>query len=96
MRSNVDDLPGMMQLAQELRVQLYLNLATDRTFLFRDGQVSIEARVDGDRIAAAMARVEEGLRERTAASCRATPSWPTCNATSTTSSRATCPARSRS
>ncbi len=43
-------------------MQLYLNLATDRTFLFRDGQVSIEARVDGDRISAAMARVEERLR----------------------------------
>ena len=62
MRSNVDDLPAMMELAQDLRVQLYLNLATDRTFLFRDGQVSIEARVDGDRISAAMARVEERLR----------------------------------
>jgi MoaA/NifB/PqqE/SkfB family radical SAM enzyme len=62
MRSNVDDLPEMMQLAQQLRVQLYLNVATDRTFLFRDGQVSFESRVDGARIAAAMARVEEGLR----------------------------------
>ena len=37
----------MMRLAQDLQVQLYLNLATDRTFLFRDGQVSIETRVDG-------------------------------------------------
>ena len=43
-------------------MQLYLNLATDRTFLFRDGQVSLEARVDGDRISAAMARVEQLLR----------------------------------
>jgi MoaA/NifB/PqqE/SkfB family radical SAM enzyme len=62
MRSNIDDLPEMMRLAQQLRVQLYLNLATDRTFLFRDGQVSIETRVDADRIAAAMAQVEDGLR----------------------------------
>lgn len=62
MRSNVDDLPEMMRLAQELQVQLYLNLATDSTFLFRDGQVSIETRVDGDRIAAVMASVEAQLR----------------------------------
>jgi MoaA/NifB/PqqE/SkfB family radical SAM enzyme len=62
MRSNIDDLPEMMRLAQDLRVQLYLNLATDRTFLFRDGQVSLEARVDGSRIDAAMARVEAVLR----------------------------------
>ncbi len=62
MRSNVDDLPAMMRLAQDLGVQLYLNLVTDRTFLFRDGQVSIETRVDSDRISATMARVEEQLR----------------------------------
>jgi len=63
MRSNVDDLPEMMRLAQQLRVQLYLNLATDRTFLFRDGQVSIETRVDGDHLSAAMAMVEQLLRD---------------------------------
>ncbi len=63
MRSNIDELPEMMRLAQQLRVQLYLNLATDQTFLFRDGQVSIEARIDGDRISAAMDRVEEQLRQ---------------------------------
>jgi MoaA/NifB/PqqE/SkfB family radical SAM enzyme len=62
MRSNVDDLPEMMRLAQRLQVQLYLNLATDRTFLFRDGQVSIETRVESRRISAAMAQVEDGLR----------------------------------
>jgi MoaA/NifB/PqqE/SkfB family radical SAM enzyme len=62
MRSNIDELPAMMQLAQDLEVQLYLNLATDRTFLFRDGQVTIETRVDGDRISAALARVDEQLR----------------------------------
>jgi MoaA/NifB/PqqE/SkfB family radical SAM enzyme len=63
MRSNIDDLPEMMRLAQQLEVQLYLNLATDRTFLFRDGQVSIETRVDSDRISAVMAQVEDGLRQ---------------------------------
>jgi MoaA/NifB/PqqE/SkfB family radical SAM enzyme len=62
MRSNVEDLPAMIRLAQDLRVQLYLNLATDHTFLFRDGQVRIETRVDGDRVAAALARVEAQLR----------------------------------
>ena len=62
MRSNVEDLPSMMQLAQDLQVQLYLNLATDRTFLFRDGQVSIETRVDGDRLSEVLAEVEERLR----------------------------------
>jgi MoaA/NifB/PqqE/SkfB family radical SAM enzyme len=62
MRSNVEDLPAMVRLAQELEVQLYLNLATDHTFLFRDGQVSIETRVNSDRISAVMALVEERLR----------------------------------
>jgi MoaA/NifB/PqqE/SkfB family radical SAM enzyme len=62
MRANIEDLPEMMRLAQDLRVQLYLNLATDRTFLFRDGQVSIETRVDGDRLTTAMAQVEAHLR----------------------------------
>ena len=62
MRSNVEDLPDMIRLAQELRVQLYLNLATDHTFLFRDGQVAIETRVDDDRLGAAMAQVEARLR----------------------------------
>jgi len=62
MRSNIGDLPAMMRLAQDLQVQLYLNLATDRTFLFRDGQVSIEARVDGDRISQVMPLVEDVLR----------------------------------
>jgi MoaA/NifB/PqqE/SkfB family radical SAM enzyme len=62
MRSNVDELPEMMRLAQQLQVQLYLNLATDQTFLFRDGQVGIETRVDSDHIEAAMALVEGQLR----------------------------------
>ena len=49
MRSNIDELPAIMRLAQQLRVQLYLNLATDRTFLFRNGQVTLETHVDQDR-----------------------------------------------
>ena len=62
MRSNIDALPDMMRLAQRLRVQLYLNLATDHTFLFRDGQVTLECRVDSGRIDAALAEVERILR----------------------------------
>ena len=53
-----------MALAQDLGVQLYLNLATDRTFLFRDGQVSLETAGRQDQIAAAMAQVEQVLRAR--------------------------------
>jgi MoaA/NifB/PqqE/SkfB family radical SAM enzyme len=62
MRSTVAALPEIMRLAQRLRVQLYLNLATDHTFLFRDGQVSIEARVDRAQVDAALAEVEQVLR----------------------------------
>jgi MoaA/NifB/PqqE/SkfB family radical SAM enzyme len=62
MRSTVARLPEIMRLAQRLRVQLYLNLATDHTFLFRAGQVSIEARVDADQVDAALAEVEAVLR----------------------------------
>jgi len=45
MRSNMTSLPEMMRLAQRLRLPLYLNLATDHTFLFRDAQVAIESQV---------------------------------------------------
>ncbi len=62
MRSNVAELPNVMKLAQELRVQLYLNLATDRTFLFRDGQVSFESRVSGDDINKVMSQLEDIVR----------------------------------
>jgi MoaA/NifB/PqqE/SkfB family radical SAM enzyme len=62
MRSTVAALPEIMRLAQRLRVQLYLNLATDHTFLFRDGQVSIESRVDRDQVDRALAEVEDVLR----------------------------------
>ena len=62
MRSNIDELPAIMRLAQQLEVQLYLNLATDRTFLFRNGQVTLETRVDRDRIDAALIRAEQVLR----------------------------------
>jgi MoaA/NifB/PqqE/SkfB family radical SAM enzyme len=62
MRSTVAALPEIMRLAQRLRVQLYLNLATDHTFLFRDGQVSIESRIDREQVDRALAEVEDVLR----------------------------------
>lgn len=62
MRSNVHDLPAIMRLAQRLEVQLYLNLATDRTFLFRDGQVTVETRIATDAIDDALREVEQVLR----------------------------------
>jgi MoaA/NifB/PqqE/SkfB family radical SAM enzyme len=62
MRSNIDALPEMMRLAQRLGIQLYLNLATDHTFLFRDGQVTLESRVSAERVDAALVEVESILR----------------------------------
>jgi MoaA/NifB/PqqE/SkfB family radical SAM enzyme len=62
MRRTVAELPRMMRFAQELGVPLYLNLATDHTFLFRDGQVSLEARVTDEQVDAALAEVEQVLR----------------------------------
>lgn len=62
MRSNVDALADIMRLAQELEVRLYLNLATDQTFLFRDGQVTVESRVGGNELETALEEVERLLR----------------------------------
>jgi pyruvate-formate lyase-activating enzyme len=45
MRTNAAVLPEVARLAQGLRVRLYLNLATDRTFLFRNPQVTTETGV---------------------------------------------------
>ena len=66
MRSNIEALPEMMRLAQRLQIRLYLNLATDRTFLFRDGQVSIESRVAGELVDKTLAEVESILRSNPA------------------------------
>lgn len=62
MRRTIAELPRMMRFAQEVRVPLYLNLATDHTFLFRDGQVAVEARVPDRQVDAALAEVEQVLR----------------------------------
>ena len=56
MKTNVAALPDIARLAQRLRVRLYLNLATDRTFLFRADAV-------GELAAVADERLEEALRE---------------------------------
>ncbi len=46
MRDNCDRLADMAHLAQELDVDLYLNLATDTTFMFRDATISELTAVD--------------------------------------------------
>lgn len=58
MRDNVGYLPDIARLAQELRVQLYLNLATDHTFLFRAPEVAQQKRVGPGDIAAALGKLE--------------------------------------
>jgi MoaA/NifB/PqqE/SkfB family radical SAM enzyme len=63
MRSNVHSLPDMIRLAQRLGVRLYLNLATDTTFLFRDEQVTDEARIEREELRAVLAEVEALLRD---------------------------------
>jgi MoaA/NifB/PqqE/SkfB family radical SAM enzyme len=62
MRDNVLALPEIATLAQELRVRLYLNLATDRTFLFRDPAVRGQAHVPQDGLAVALERLEKVAR----------------------------------
>jgi MoaA/NifB/PqqE/SkfB family radical SAM enzyme len=58
MQENVDSLPDIALLAQRLRVQLYLNLATDQTFLFRAAEVTKQKEVGADRIATALQRLD--------------------------------------
>ena len=67
MHDNVDSLPEIALLAQRLRVQLCLNLATDQTFLFRAPEVSKQKLVGADRIAAALRQLD--------AIKRADPRW---------------------
>ena len=62
MRANVEALPEVAHLAQRLRVQLYLNLATDRTFLFRDPQVTEQSQVEDDPLACALRELERTAR----------------------------------
>ena len=62
MRENVELLPEIARLAQQLEVRLYLNLATDQTFLFRADGVDDLADVDDAALARALAEVEDLAR----------------------------------
>lgn len=59
MRSNAQHLPAMAHLAQDLGVRLYLNLASDSTFLFRTEEVTTETHVDAGGLRDAIAHVEQ-------------------------------------
>lgn len=63
LRDNVGALPGIAALAQSLRVKLYLNLATDHTFLFRAPGVAARAIIDPGPLDAALADLD-ALRRR--------------------------------
>jgi AdoMet-dependent heme synthase len=65
MRDNVRELPEVAALAQRLGVRLYLNLATDKTFLFRDEEVASQARVGGAELDEALVRLERLARAST-------------------------------
>ena len=62
MRDNASRLPEVVELAQRLGVRLYLNVATDKTFLFRADEVSPSTIVPEGEIVEAFARVEEMAR----------------------------------
>jgi AdoMet-dependent heme synthase len=62
MRDNVEYVPEIALLAQRLRVQLYLNLATDQTFLFRAPEVGRQKRVESSGITQALRRLEDVKR----------------------------------
>jgi hypothetical protein len=62
MRDNVSAVPDIARLAQRLRVRLYLNVATDRTFLFRADGVAELAAVSDKRLQEAMGELESVAR----------------------------------
>ncbi len=62
MRDNIDTLPDIARLAQQLQVRLYLNLATDHTFLFRAPEVGQLKQVETGDISAALRRLEDVKR----------------------------------
>lgn len=62
MRSNARLLPEMASLAQRLGVRLYLNLASDTTFLFRTDLVTSETQVDREELRSALDGVNEMAR----------------------------------
>ncbi len=63
MRDNVSVLPDVARLAQELGVKLYLNLATDRTFLFVHEDVTAQTQVQDRELAEALQTLEKLARQ---------------------------------
>lgn len=57
LKDNHHHLPAMAALAQDLGVDLYLNLATDTTFMFRDAVVTEQTDVDEQSLRAALAEM---------------------------------------
>ena len=57
LKDNHHHLPAMAALAQELGVDLYLNLATDTTFMFRDQTISEQTELDEASLRAALAEM---------------------------------------
>lgn len=55
-------LPAMADLVEDLDVDLYLNLGTDTTFLFRDPEVTANLRVDETELRDALAAIERRSR----------------------------------
>jgi MoaA/NifB/PqqE/SkfB family radical SAM enzyme len=58
LRTNVAALPDIARLAQELGVQLYLNLGTDTTFLFRHQEVTSLTDIDHSELHAALRELD--------------------------------------
>jgi len=62
MRDTVNALPAVAQLAQELNVQLAINLASDTTFLFRHEDVTGQTHVLSAQLSRSAQRLEELAR----------------------------------
>jgi MoaA/NifB/PqqE/SkfB family radical SAM enzyme len=62
MRDNAATLPEIAKLAQQLGVQLYLNLATDKTFLFNSPAVTEQTRLRGGEFVSALQKMERIAR----------------------------------
>lgn len=57
LKDNHHHLPAMAALAKELGVDLYLNLGTDTTFMFRNQSISEQTEIDGDSLRTALAEM---------------------------------------
>jgi MoaA/NifB/PqqE/SkfB family radical SAM enzyme len=62
MQDNISSLPDIAGLANELNVHLYLNLATDKTFLFRALDVSEQSNLSASALAVALEQIEKIAR----------------------------------